>query len=187
MKKILLTILLACNFYVYSQNENTKFKPGIYINFNEFKNNSPSFQLEGNIVEDIVRYGNLGDRENMKTYLLKIPKQKSKEIGEVFGFSDGYNFYVASYPHSIYDYAFYRIEYLGNKYHYFECLKSTSDNMLLFIKNVIDLKTGEIKMLNRNVLKNILSDNTDLLEKFKNQENKYTHLKEYLIIYDSSK
>ena len=46
--------------------------------------------------------------------------------------------------------------------------------------NVIDMLTGNMSVLTKKYLKEIIKDNLQLTEKFRNQENKYAYLKDYL-------
>ena len=48
---------------------------------------------------------------------------------------------------------------------------------------VLFFETGDMKVLTKSVLKEILADKPELLEKFKKQENKNAYLKQYLIEY----
>jgi len=96
MKTIIhLFILCVISQICYSQNlitdENTVLKRGIYKTFDEFKTNTPSLDLS----YEIKGYVNaLESPYHDSIYNLKIEKNKTKEIGLVWGFCDGKNVYV---------------------------------------------------------------------------------------------
>jgi hypothetical protein len=148
-------------------------KPGIYLNFEEFRDNNPSINLNYKIISKEEKY-NAGFMKSglLKFYAIDIPKKEGRKIGEVFGFSDGKQFYI------IYD-----LSGDVGKYCYYEIIgTSTAGNFsvpTLQIK-ILNLKTGERKLLTKKLLIEIISDNPELLEKFNKDENKNLNLKKYL-------
>ena len=183
MKLSIPIFFLLSFFCVKSQTQiNKTFESGIYTNFSDFKNNKPSIKLIGEIKPDDYKYGNLLDKKVMTYYFLKISKEESKKIGEIFGFSDGVNFYISAYPHSIYDYEFYILESIGEKFMYFESLKSSQYGEM-HIQNTLNMDTGEINYLTNGRVKKILKDKPEIYEKFINQTDKPKYWKEYLIEY----
>lgn len=173
MKKTFQLFILLIPFFTLSQNR--EIAPGIYKTFEEFKNNRPSVEFFGRVKSQDLKYGYLGSRKVFTEYLLKIPKEKSKEIGDVFGFCDGKDFYIATYPHHIYDYAFTPVEFISKDIVYFESL----DNG--YLKYILRMDTGEIRYLTNYRIKKILKSKPVLLKEFKNQSNKSDHIKDYLI------
>ena len=177
MKILLKTIILIFTFILNGQNEIPK--PGIYKSFNEFKANNPSIEFTGTIKSQEF---NLGNKTKFTEYLLKITKEESKRIGNVFGFSDGINFYIGAKSQNIYDFSFYKLEFIGKKILYFESLKSGKYG-LVKDKNILIMDSGEIKYLTNSRMKKLLKDKPALYEKFKAQNNKYDYIKEYIIEY----
>lgn len=203
MRNILVIFIISLSFNCFAQypilNDSIKNR-GIYRSFNEFKNNKPSITLNYNIkVSSETIFGNWG-KEKINFYSLDISKEQSKEIGAVYGFSDGTNFYITAnkdqqptseLPHKP---AFYKLSVLA-KYPYLEILidngMKSSQNGGVFIATstarinlaVLFFETGIVKELTKSVLKEILVDKPELLEKFKKQENKNDFLKKYLIEY----
>lgn len=203
MRHILIIFIISLSFNCFAQypilNDSIKNR-GIYKDFNEFKNNKPSIPLNYNIkVSSETIFGNWG-KEKINFYSLDISKQQSKELGAVYGFSDGVSFYITAnkdqkprseFPHEP---SFYKLSVLA-KYPYMEILidngMTTSQNGGIFIAKstarinlaVLFFETGVVKELTKSVLKEILADKPELLEKFKKQENKNAFLKKYLIDY----
>lgn len=180
MKILLKIIILLLSFIVSGQNEIPK--AGIYKNFQEFKENNPSIAFTGRIKSQDLKYGNLGNRKVFTEYLLKITKGESKKIGNVFGFSDGTNFYIGAESHNIYDFSFFKLEFVGKKFLYFESLKSGKYG-LVRDKNILIMKSGEIRYLTNSRMKKLLKDKPKLYEEFKAQKNRYDYIKEYIIKY----
>lgn len=187
-------------FAQYPILNNTLKKAGIYRTFEEFRDNKPSISLNQTIkVTSETIFGNWG-KEKINFYSLDISKEKSKEIGKIFGFSDGVSFYITAYnnqqPTSELpnEPAFYKLSLLA-KYPYLEILidngMRTSQNGGIFIAAptarinlaVLFFETGVVKELTKSVLKEVIADKPDLLEKFKKQENKNAYLKQYLTEY----
>jgi hypothetical protein len=164
-------------------------KPGIYLNFEEFRDNNPSINLNYKIISKEEKY-NAGFMKSglLKFYAIDIPKKEGRKIGEVFGFSDGKQFYIIYdlsgdfFPNFLHNFNFNQINYVG-KYCYYEIIgTSTAGNFsvpTLQIK-ILNLKTGERKLLTKKLLIEIISDNPELLEKFNKDENKNLNLKKYL-------
>jgi hypothetical protein len=212
MKNIFVFILFQISNFGYSQypDENEKIikypkdynylnipiikdtikKIGIYIDIEEFRNNSPSINLTQKISYRNEKYS-VGLFETpifLLSYKINVTKDESRSIGNVFGFCDGKNIYLAntgSTYENIEDYNFGELEYLG-RYCFYKSL-GICDGYYSPIRcevlNVLDLITGEINPLTKGLLKNILKDKPDLLKKFKNDQNKSENLKNYLIEY----
>ncbi|RTY91361.1 hypothetical protein [Flavobacterium sp. GT3R68] len=195
MKKLSLLLFLLSSISVLAQSQYPVMKdsiinPGIYRTFAEFRNNKPTILLNHKIISDEVSYGGFGSSNSLTAYAIDIPKKEGREIGEVFGFSDGKNFYfIASeytdiyFPNKIHNFNFYKVESVG-KYCYYDAIQNSGPNSGTIPTrriNVLNMDLGEIKLLSKSYLKELLSEKPELLERFKKQENKYQHLKEYLI------
>ena len=201
MKKLNLIILsfaFSKAFAQYPIISDVEKKPGIYREYKEFKNNNPSIKLDFQIVNEQV---DLSEVSSLKVYALDIPKDKSREIGNVFGFCDGKRIFIVSsegniLPNDLHKFVFYKVEFLL-KYAVYDALQNNTEftmnggngamqmgGMYQTKKTVFfNFETGEITTLTKNKLKEILSDKPELLEKFKKQDNKNDYLKKYLIDY----
>lgn len=201
MKKLILIILFlgfSKAFAQYPIIADQEKKPGIYRDYNEFKNNNPSIKLDYEIISEEIK---LSETSSLKTYALDIPKKESREIGDVFGFCDGKRiFMVASegaiLPNDLHKFVFYKVEYLL-KYAVFDVIQNnpqftmngangamSMDGTNQTKKTLIfNFETGGTTTLTKNSLKEIISDKPELLEKFKKQSNKNDYLKKYLIDY----
>ena len=170
-------------------------KPGIYKTFEEFRGNSPSLPLQNKIipVEDKYRSGTFSEPFYFTSYRVDIAKEEAKEIGDVFGFSDGNKFYVTldtGNLHRINSPAFYEVEYIGQYCVYDAMYVSTLDNFTFNIKGVftIDMNTGDAQLLTAGRLKRIIADNKELLAEFKDSKNKkFENLKAFLLRYLKTK
>lgn len=99
MRQILVFFIISLSFNCFAQypilNDSIKNR-GIYTDLNEFKNNKPSIPLNYNIkVSSETIVGNWG-KEKINFYSLDISKHQSKELGAVYGFSDGASFYITA-------------------------------------------------------------------------------------------
>ena len=173
--------------------------PGIYRNFEEFRANRPSAKLAGVIVGVDTKYRSsiFNDPFFFKSYKIDVSKEIARDVGSVFGFCDGHTIYItrgAQDSCRINDASFYELNYIGRFCVYdtinFSASMSTLPNMPAMMSyvpekgvTIIEMTTGESKVLNNGRLKKILADNKVLLERFKSEEHKSEHLKEYLIDY----
>lgn len=195
MKNLLLifiVLIFSKTHAQYSIQKDSILNDGIYKTFAEFRDNKPSIKLDRQIISKEVSYGGLGSSNSLTAYAIDIPKKEGREIGDVFGFCDGKNVYLITseytdiyFPNKIHNFNFSKVEYIG-KYCYYDVIYfSHIGNLSIPSRgtNILKLNSGEIDLLTKSLLKGIIADNIELLERFKNQENKYQHLKEYLIEY----
>ena len=197
MKKLILIVLFLGTVKAYAQYPiitDSEKKPGIYRNYEEFKNNKPSLKLDYQIISKQIDFSEVS---SIKVYSLDIPKEESREIGDVFGFCDGKQiFMVSSEEDVLHKFVFYKVEYLL-KYAVFDAMASNIEFTMTGQGGamemgginqskktmIVDFETGIITTLTKGKLKEILSDKPQLLEKFKKQDNKNDYLKKYLIDY----
>ena len=201
MKKALLIILFLGTVKAFAQYPiitDTEKKPGVYKDYEEFKNNSPSLKLDYQIISDEIK---ISEVTSIKVYALAIPKKESREIGSVFGFCDGKRIFMVStegsvLPNDLHKFVFFKVEYLG-KYVVFDAVQNNTEFTMSSEDGTMKMggmnqtkktlffnfETGEITTLTKNSLKEILSDRPAMLEKFKKQANKNDYLKKYLIDY----
>ncbi len=181
----------ACVLWaVYLQNENN-LVPGIYRNFEELKYNNPSAEFSLSLTNKSKKY----NREDITTYRINIDKRDAKKLEKVFGFSDGKNLYINQSNNSSLRPStdFTRAESIGN-YYYYKVLKSVpvySGTTVILVQSVdeklMDINTGEIITLTSRALKDIISDNQQLLTQFENSSHKGRILKEFLMRYMDEK
>jgi hypothetical protein len=190
MVKYVFFLFLSCKLVAqYPILTDSVKQSGIYLNFEEFKQNNPSVKLSYPIIQKQVKYGGLGSSYSKTVYAIDIPKKEGRDIGEVFGFCDGKDFYLIAseytdiyFPNKIHNFNFYKVEYIG-KLCFYDAVQNSGPNtgtVATLGTVVIDMNTGEINLLSKSYLKELLIEKPELLEKFKKQENKYKHLKEYL-------
>jgi len=154
-------------------------KRGIYKTYKEFKFNSPSIPLDYDIQGELIIYTNLMQAETYthrdSCYTLKIEKEKTDEIGPIWGFCDGKNVFinretsitsgkVIFKPYS----KFYKILYIG-RYCYFSLAYRSGGGFTHGIL-AIDFNTGELLELNKKKLKKYISKDEKLLQDYNNDE-----------------
>lgn len=174
-------VLLA----IYLRNENN-YKPGIFKSFDEFKYGNPSVELDYQVMNSIHNYW----KGNLNYYKLNIDKKNRLAIGKIFGFSDGKDVYIDfTYPKLNSNPEFVKMEYLF-KYFYFEYLKnipvysgSIVTTVPTLVQTILDINTGEVRVLNKQIIKEIIANDQVLLEEFNNTSEKNKVLKEYLVKY----
>ena len=131
MKKLILIILFFAFSKAFAQYpiiSDVEKKPGVYRDYKEFKNNNPSIKLDYQIVSKQV---DLSEVSSIKVYALDIPKDKSRDIGSVFGFCDGKRIFMVSseenvMPNDLHKFVFYKVEYLL-KYAVFDALQNNTE------------------------------------------------------------
>jgi hypothetical protein len=174
-------------------------QPGIYRTFEEFRTNAPSEKLVGVIVgvDNEYRTSLFSDPYFFKSYKIDVSKEVARDLGSVFGFCDGHKVYIVNstaQSERISTTSFFEVNYLG-KYCVYDAINYTTymnsmpgmPGMVTTTPykavNIIEMNTGDSKVLTRSRLKKIIADNKVLLEQFKKEEEKSDHLKEYLLDY----
>lgn len=126
---IVVLFLLSSN-YLFAQEVFTC-KPGVYLTFDDFLNNSPSEEVEPfNVVTEteqtISRMRNTGHhavkgiQETLSVYRLRDKNEKKlKGSRDFWGFSDGYFIYINSTTHTKADH-FVRVQIVGPICYFFQ-------------------------------------------------------------------
>lgn len=178
-------VLLA----IYLQNK-IAFEPGLYKTFDEFKYNNPSVKLNFDITTKTQQVGMGKNAEQVTNYRLDFSRKKAKSIGEVFGFSDGKYIYINTLGGKTgFGKDFVKV-LVYNRYGYFESIghstiaAGTVVTTSTFVEHkIIDMNTGEIILLNNKRMREILADDSELLNAFENESKKQTKYKEYMMKY----
>lgn len=180
----------ACVLWtVYQQNEN-HLVPGFYRNFEELKFNNPSSDFNFKVTPKTKKYNG----SEITTYRISIDRKKAKETGRTIGFSDGKYLYLNEDNSSLKPTTeFVRAEFIGNNY-YYEIARRvpfpTGTTVIIIpvvYEKIMDMNTGKITTLGNRAIKEIMSDNHQLLEEFDNSSHKNRLYKEFLIRYYSQK
>jgi hypothetical protein len=166
-------------------------KPGIYVTFEEFRNNAPSIPLQSKIVPVEIKYksGTFSEPGFFICYKLDMTNEEARQLGNVYGFSDGTKFYLAlnpKDPERINNPSFYGVTYVGKYCVYDVMYSSGTDNLTFYDKGtfIIDMNTGDTQMLTGGRLKRIIADDKELLAEFKGLDKKGDAVKkEYLLRY----
>lgn len=198
MKNIFVALFALTCVYARAQNilTDTLFKKGIYRTFEEFKTNSPSFELN----YTVKSYSSPMPMNDWTSYKLDAEKEASREIGPVYGFCNGYSIYVANKPAEIHKPAFEQVQYVG-PYSFYQdqggldveprlmpngTIGVGTGSMPIYDK-IIDMETGEVTILTNKVLKKIMADNPPLLAEFKKDQKKQFRRMKYLKRYFEQK
>lgn len=202
MKKFNLLLISVSYLFIINHcfgqtkiHESKELKSGIYLTHNEFKNNAPSIDFEYEVSAKTRRYGLLGIGGKIIYYRINIDKKKAKQLGKVYGFCDGSNVYINPemlkfYPKT----EFSKIEYL-NKLSYFEDIlctttfnpnNSTTSTSCSLARKIVNIDNGEVTVLTKKSLRNLISDNPQLLNRFENESRKNKKLKDYFLEYMNS-
>jgi len=208
MKKILLLFQICILVHIsFTQelivNDSLKFVKGIYRNFEEFKFNSPFIELEYETSIKKRGYGIFRLSGPKVFYRIDIDYETAKSIGKVFGFCDGESVYInENSPQLSSMVNFVKLESFG-RYCYYEDVQriiSTSVSMaggygggytfsqfnyLKLTYRAVDISDGKIVKLTPAKLREIMSDDNELLDEFKKCSPKYHHMKEFLIKYNN--
>jgi hypothetical protein len=174
-------VLLA----IYLRNDNN-YKPGIFKSFEEFKYGNPSVALDCQVTSSKHNYG----KGRLNYYRLDIGRKSRQALGKVFGFSDGKDVFIDfAYPKLNPNPQFVKMEYMF-KYCYFEYVKnipiyagSVVTIAPTLVQVLLDINTGEVLVVNKQTIKEILANDQVLLEEFNKISGKDKVLKEYLVKY----
>jgi hypothetical protein len=169
---------------VYLQNSN-KYQPGVYRNFEEMKYNNPSAPIQYKVYSSVLKIGLGPNAEQVTLYQLDLTRSQAKELGKLFGFSDGKNLYIEQKEGIGLRKDFIKIENYG-KYGYFEdVIHILIGTTIIPVNtlNLIDMNSGEIILIDKKQLKELLKDDPTLLEEFNNEAHKDKKLKDFLIRY----
>jgi hypothetical protein len=175
---------------LYYQNID-KYKPGLYNTFESFKSENPSTDLPSGITSDVKKLGLGKGAQEITYYRLDISREDAKKYDKVFGFSDGQKFYINFLDRKVKPGTdFVELEPIG-EYGYFEYISymvvtsGTATTTTPYLEqSVMDLNTGETKLLRKNSLREIISADKELLEQFNNEKRKSKKLKDYLYKYE---
>ncbi|GEM_PF-2425380 len=189
LKFILVLLLFSLNYNsTLAQtpilNAVNNYKPGIYKSFEEFVNNAPSLPFDYSISEKKRGYGALNMGGSVVYHRIGISKKKGKEIGTVYGFSDGQFIYLSPFePELGPKTEFSKIKYLAPVSYYEDrdCNIVNGSRACSLSRRLISLTNGEIGRLTKKGLREILSIEPDLLEKFNNDPDRNKKLFAYYV------
>ncbi len=153
-------------------------KKGFYRTYGEMKANSPSvpFNYPVGMKKACI------EEDCVYRYRIRIERSKAKQIGEIYGFSDGENIFVriatdGSLGKNVLtpNDRFSRIDQIGRYGFYSTKLnagggkKAVPADMTTYM---MDFVTDEKKKLNENIVSSLIEDNVGLLAEFKGTKRK---------------
>lgn len=160
-------------------------KKGIYRNFDEFRNNSPSIPYKGKVIDS-----GLPDMVHIDFYEgHDAPCPKNTDI---WGFCDGLTVFISETGKFKKKNVYTRLQYIG-RYSYFqkEVFIANSNQMGYSYATRtyaygIDANTGEVFRLNEEVVLYILYRDEALMKKFEKTRKKQEDLGVYLRLYSTN-
>lgn len=174
-------VLLA----VFLRDTLTDKQPGIFNSFGDFRQNKPTQGYISAFSEEREPNSLLGGKK-LETYFYSIEKKEEKNAyKKIFAFCDGADVYLNVKevdPLFGRPDRFAKAEKIG-RYYYFRTTRLilTSNTVVpQIIQFVVDANTGKAKELTVNLLKDIISDDPNLLKEFQTVEGKQEKLREYL-------
>ncbi|WP_194765741.1 hypothetical protein [Tamlana sp. I1] len=164
----------------------TEYKTGIYKTYQEFLNNSPSIPFDYEFKEKNMKYGLFGFGGSVPVNYVKVKNKKGKEIGHVFGFSDGKKVFInPGSPILSSNARFYNCQFIYN-FCYFKYLStlttsvgSQSSSSHSLGQGLIDMENNKAVELDKDSLRELISSDKELLAAFEAESNKNTTLFDY--------
>jgi hypothetical protein len=178
-------VLLA----IYLHSDLDKAVPaGVYQNFAELKYRSPAFPNTYSFTKKKVGT----PIRKIYHYKLNVSRNERKRFGEVYAFTDGEDMYINIAPRSkriglstrfakaedlkiFYFFEYYETTVVPNQY--------GGIHVDSWKKKLIDKRSGKVITLNRTRLQQIIMDDPELSDEFRQESSKSKKLKEYLIRY----
>ncbi|MBZ4187410.1 hypothetical protein [Niabella beijingensis] len=186
------------------------YKPGLYRNFEEFRDNNPSLPLSYKVITDDISISLFNNRPQ-RLYGLEVGKKEGKKIGPVFGFCDGTAIYIWVRSYKRGAFSSFSSDIIGPKTRftklllldtlsYFEdigVVQSFGAPMMgangmayggqsrtLYQRgNLLDLRTGGMTELTKGILRELLQKDPELSAIFEKESGKRRKLGEYLMYY----
>jgi hypothetical protein len=213
MKNIITSFLIASIIYLtnitQSKAQETakfQFKKGLYKDFESFRNNKPTADLTFAVESKQRNIGGFLSSDVISLYKLNITAKDKESVGPVFGFCDGTSFYFNKgiYNPDTYNYYnprsdFFKMENYG-RFTVYKALGSSysptftmgaggammpeASSVRTKVIMIIDMKTGNVRPLDRKALVEILEDDEELSELFDKDKNKRTLVLDYLLWYN---
>jgi len=171
------------------------FKQGIYTSWEQLLSNTPQHPLPVKIQYKKIRTYNIVD-EIHRMAVIEISKQKAKELGEVFAFSNGKELFINENGPNLSSGPFFTVvEMHGENYGVYNDLFSIGlnrkigvGNFPMYCKvsgtNIINFSKQSItKVKGRNSLKKLIASDQELLKEFQSEDDKNSMIKLYVIQY----
>lgn len=148
-------------------------KKGIYKNFEEFKNNTPSITLDYEVLRVYKDTGGILDKEETAFFQLDVTKEEGKRIGRVYGFCDGKNVYINELkPRLKRKVLFLKANFIG-PYCVFEYRPIENLDALHRINSSINMNTGRVVGVTKKELKKIITQENNAISYRSNTVTKY--------------
>lgn len=200
----LFTLTFFCTLNVISQElitNNSSLQSGFYRDYSEMKTNNPNIKKTYSVKEGREYTGGfMGIRPKINYYRFKITRKEAKEVGAIFGYSDGKNIYIR--PGLRGDNAlerrfrlsrerranFRELEIIG-KYGYYQDLFKYTTGLKLNIEDhtiidhvfvFIDFENDNFIQMNYKRVKILLKKDRELWKKFKNDSKKRKNISKYI-------
>lgn len=185
---LIFSLLSICCFSQYPILTDSVKKAGIYRTFEEFRDNKPSIILDFKVYKQDRKLSALLNSKRFPAYGVDIDIKVGENVGEVYGFCDGKDIYLTrNLPIFMHYIDFFKVEIL-DRYCVFDYTVMNLSSLISYTElskftRVLNLENGESFKLTKKKLKEIISDNIHLSNKFELEKDKSIYLKEYLIEY----
>ncbi|WP_298136581.1 hypothetical protein [Flavobacterium sp.] len=185
---LIFSLLSICCFSQYPILKDSLKKHGIYRTFEEFRDNKPSIILDFKVYKHDRKLSALLNSEKFAAYGVDIDIKVGENVGEVYGFCDGKDIYLTrNLPIFMHYVDFFKVEIL-DRYCVFDYTVGKLSSLISYnempkFTRILNLENGESFKLTKKKLKEIISDNIYLSNKFELEKDKDKNLKEYLIEY----
>ncbi|TRZ45702.1 hypothetical protein DMZ48_00010 [Robertkochia solimangrovi] len=159
------------------------YKKGIYKTYEEFLNNEPSLPLDYEIKHKKVGYGMFALGGSIPVAYLKVKNKEGKEVGSIFGFSNGKEVYINPWADVMNpNVRYYQPQFMGDfcyvEYAYVMKVNNSRSNYRR--EMVIDLRNKKAVELTKEWLRDLIADDSELLAEFEEENNKGQKLRLYL-------
>ena len=148
----------------------------LFLNMNDLLDNRPA--------DEITTFVKERDQGlNITYYKLDVSKEKGREIGKVFSFSDETGFYINPRKPKLRKRAnFFEADTIGEFIHFITIARMrVAGNVIPYrAEKLLHKRTGKVIGLTRIVLRKLIADDEQLLEMFNNEKGKSAKLASYL-------
>ena len=148
----------------------------LFLNINDLLDNRPADEISTYIKE---RNQGL----NITYYQLDVSKEKGREVGKVFSFSDETGFYINPRKPKLRKRAnFFEADTIGDFIHFITIARMrVAGNVISYrAEKLLHKRTGKVEGLTRVRLRKLIADDEQLLEMFNNEKGKSAKLASYL-------
>lgn len=158
-------------------------KAGIYKNFKEFRENTPSIELKYKVLNSEIKCGATFSRDKINIFYFDTSKKETKQFKDIFGFCDGNNIYIrgeTSWYGKI-EWQFNKVTHFNRFVFFQECTPVYQGTDIK--QRIIDINTGEVVTLTKKKVEKLIEKDKELSAEFESDADSKDHLANYIIRY----